>query len=141
MNKWGTRGAAGIGAVVLLVISQASFSPAADDGKPAATAPAAPRDFSGKYLADGIGNGGRPYRAMVEIRREGDMYNVVWVLGPREAYSGVGLVEGDSLCVGWASGQTPGVIVYASEKGKLLGRWTAPGAAGKTFKETLTPVK
>src|SRR5687767_15509528 len=31
-----------------------------------------PRDFSGKYLADGVSNGGRGYKAMVEITREGD---------------------------------------------------------------------
>ena len=148
MNKPGTvRVVAGWAVVVAVavLVGWASDSPAKDDkpgDAPDANAPAvAAPDFSGKYLADGIGNGGRPYRAMVEIRREGDMYNVIWVLGPRETYSGVGLAEGDALCVGWASGGTPGVIVYESQKGKLVGRWTAPGAEGKTFKENLTPVK
>jgi hypothetical protein len=136
--------------VVLLagvtLIAWASMSRAKDEPEVVAPAKddspaAAATDFAGKYLADGIGNGGRPYRAMVEIRREGDTYQVVWVLGPRETYSGVGLVEGNTLSVGWASGDTPGVILYTSANDKLVGRWTAPGAGGKTFKETLTPVK
>lgn len=103
---------------------------------------AKPRDFSGKYLAEGSNNGGRAYKAMVEITREGDVYQVLWVLGPREAYMGVGLTEGEALCVGWATGQIPGLVVYKpAADGKLVGRWTAPGSEGKTFKETLTPVK
>ena len=99
-------------------------------------------DFSGKYLADGVSNVGKPYKAMVEITRDKDVYQVVWVLGPREGYSGVGVIEGDALCVGWAIGEVPGVVIYkrdAEQKGeKLVGRWTAPGSQGKTYKETLT---
>src|SRR5687768_8333819 len=69
MHKAGTYRAAGLGAVLLLVISLTSFSSPAHE-KPPTTLPAVEaRDFSGRYLADGIGNGGRPYRAMVEIRR------------------------------------------------------------------------
>ena len=106
----------------------------------------ASRDFSGKYLADGMSNGGKPYKAMVEITRDGDVYQVVWVLGPREAYMGVGVIEGDALCVGWAIGEVPGVVVYnadpknAGKDKNLVGRWTAPGSKGKTFTETLTYV-
>jgi hypothetical protein len=111
---------------------------------PKAADAAEPRDFSGKYLADGKSNTGKPYRAMVEITREGDVYQVIWVLGPRESYMGVGIVEGSALCVGFAVGQVPGVVIYqpdAKEQGKkLVGRWTAPGAKGKTFTETLTPL-
>ncbi len=102
------------------------------------------RDFSGKYLADGVSNTGKPYKAMVEIIRDKDVYQVVWVLGPREGYSGVGIVEGNALCVGWAVGQVPGVVIYkpdtAEPNAKLLGRWTAPGSKGRTFRETLTPI-
>ena len=104
----------------------------------------AARDFSGKYLADGVSNTGKPYKAMVEIIRDKDVYQVVWVLGPREGYSGVGVIEGDALCVGWAVGQTPGVVIYKPDtqepNAKLLGRWTAPGSKGRTFSETLTPL-
>jgi hypothetical protein len=109
------------------------------DAKPAETEKS--RDFSGRYLADGETDGGRKYRAMVEITREGDVYEVTWVLNPREAYKGVGLVEAQALCVGWSTGQTPGLVVYKPDKEKLVGRWTAPGSKGKVFRETLTPVK
>ena len=99
------------------------------------------RDYAGKYLAEGVTAGGKKYRAMVEITREGDVYDVTWVLGPREAYSGVGITEGNALCVGWSSGQVPGLVVYKPENEKLVGRWTAPGSQGKIFRETLSPVK
>jgi hypothetical protein len=131
-------------------IACAALAPGAGDANaqdaaqstPKPDANAKPRDYSGKYLAEGSNNGGRSYKAMVEITREGDVYQVLWVLGPREAYMGVGLTEGDALCVGWATGQVPGLVVYKPERdGKLVGRWTAPGSEGKTFKETLTPVK
>ncbi len=101
-------------------------------------------DFSGKYIADGVSNGGRAYKAMVEIAREGDVYQVIWVMGPREGYMGVGVAEGDALCVGWSIGEVPGVVIYkpdaAGQSKKLVGRWAAPGSRGKTYTETLTPV-
>ena len=107
-------------------------------------AAAAPRDFSGKYLADGQSNGGRAYRAMVEVTREGDVYQVVWVMGPNEGYMGVGMTEGNALCVGWSIGEVPGVVVYKADpkpdSKKLVGRWTAPGSRGQTYTETLTPL-
>lgn len=115
---------------------------AAPDEAGKADAPADAPDFSGKYLADGVSNVGKPYKAMVEITRDKDVYQVVWVLGPREGYSGVGVIEGNALCVGWAIGEVPGVVIYKrddEQKGeKLVGRWTAPGSQGKTYKETLT---
>ena len=115
-------------------------APAAGESNPAEEAK--PRDFSGKYLADGMSNTGKRYRAMVEITREQDVYQVIWVLGPRESYMGVGVIEGDALCVGFAVGEVPGVVIYkpdAKEQDKkLVGRWTAPGSKGKTFTETLT---
>jgi hypothetical protein len=137
---------------VVALVAVAMRAPAADEDagndKPAATQPkdaskpAKPRDYSGKYLAEGRNNDGRNYKAMVEVTREGEVYTVLWVLGPREAYIGVGLTEGDALCVGWTTAQVPGLVVYKpGADGKLVGRWTAPGAGGKVFKETLTPVK
>jgi hypothetical protein len=106
-----------------------------------ATAPAGEaRDFSGKYLADGQGDNGGRYKAMVEITRRGEAYQVIWVLSPKETYAGVGLAEGDVLSVGWVMRGVPGVIVYHADGEKLVGRWAA-GAGGKTYKETLSPVK
>lgn len=116
----------------------------ADDAANADDAAAAPRDFSGKYLADGMSNGGRGYKAMVEILREGEVYQVIWAMGPNEGYMGIGMAEGQALCVGWSIGQVPGVVVYkpdtAEGSKKLIGRWTAPGSRGKTYTETLTPL-
>ena len=134
-----------LGALALATRAQDDAPPAkpeapADESKPAEAAE--PRDFSGKFLADGVSNTGKRYRAMVEITREQDVYQVIWVLGPRESYMGVGVVEGDALCVGFAVGEVPGVVIYrpdAKEQGKkLVGRWTAPGSKGKTFTETLS---
>ena len=121
------------GALAAAVDPQADKEPPKDETRV--------KDFSGKYLAEGVGNGGRPYKAMVEIQRTREVYQILWVLGPREAYMGVGMREGDTLCVGWATGQVPGVVVYRSEGKRLVGRWTAPGADGRIFKETLSPVE
>ena len=134
-----------LGALALATGAQEDPNPATPEAGKKDDAGAA-RDFSGKSLADGMSNGGKPYKAMVEITRDGDVYQVVWVLGPREAYMGVGVIEGDALCVGWAVGEVPGVVVYKGdpEKGdknkdgkNLVGRWTAPGSKGKTFGEKL----
>jgi hypothetical protein len=144
MNNPKTWFAVVLAAVAL--VGWAGILPAVDAGgdKPApetAQAPK-PRDYSGKYLAEGTSNGGRNYKAMVQISREGDVYQVLWVLGPREAYIGVGLTEADALCVGSSTGDQPALVVYKDDKeNRLVGRWTAPGSQGKTFKETLTPVK
>jgi hypothetical protein len=127
-----------LAALVMTCLIVPSVSIAEDDTPPS-TAKA--RDFSGKYIAAGTSLGDKPYKAMVEIKREGDVYEVLWVLGPREAYGGVGLVEGGALCVGWSNGQVPGLVVYKPEKEQLVGRWVAPGGKGKVFKETLTPLK
>ena len=131
--------------------SAAGADPASDAPKDApadvaksdpGAAAAKPRDFSGKYLADGVSNGGRGYKALVEITREGDVYQVVWAMGPNEGYMGVGMNENDTLCVGWSIGEVPGVVVYKPDdqpdSKKLIGRWTAPGSRGKTYTETLT---
>ena len=143
-KTWFALSLAAVVAVACAAVSPGSNEANAQDAAQSAPKPdaAKPRDFSGKYLAEGSNNGGRNYKAMVEISREGDVYQVLWVLGPREAYMGVGLIEGDALCVGWATGQVPGLVVYKpGTDGKLVGRWTAPGSEGKTFKETLSPVK
>jgi hypothetical protein len=133
-----------LGALALASNAQddAAAPDAAKDAAKESPAAAAPRDFSGKYLADGVSNGGRGYKAMVEITREGDVYQVVWAMGPNEGYMGVGMNEGDTLCVGWSIGEVPGVVVYKPDdkpdSKKLVGRWTAPGSRGKTYTETLT---
>jgi hypothetical protein len=149
MNKPTSRAACGVAVTVVLVavatVSWVGRTARADEPKPGDTAKPAdaskPRNYSGKYLAEGSTGGDRKYRAMVEITREGDVYQVVWVLGPRESYMGVGITEGNALCVGWSNGQVPGLVVYRPDNDKLVGRWTAPGSRGKVFTETLTPVK
>src|SRR5688572_11706648 len=120
----------GLAAVAVLIALLSCGGGLRAGGKDATTAPAVEKekDYSGKYLAEGVGNAGRKYKAMVEIIREGDVYQVIWVLGPREFYMGVGLVEEERLSVGWSTAGTPGVVVYQSEGENLVGRWTAPGS-------------
>ena len=130
-----------VGLLILMSLVGPSVTVADDDKTKAQPAAEKDRDFSGKYLAAGESIGDKPYKAMVEIKRDGEVYDVMWVLGPQEAYRGVGLVERGSLCVGWATGQSPGLIIFTPEKDLLVGRWVAPGARGKVFKETLTPLK
>jgi hypothetical protein len=51
---------------------------------------------------------------------------------------GVGIFSGNQLAVSYFGG-TPALIVYSlAENGTLNGKWTAGGADGAVFQETLT---
>lgn len=68
---------------------------------------------------------GDEYSGTVEIRPTGEVYNLTWWIG-NEVYTGVGLLKGDLLIVGW--GPSAGVVYYDLKDNELLGRWASPGA-------------
>lgn len=95
-------------------------------------------DPSGAYRCDGVSPDGQQYRAAVHIERTGDTFIVQW-LTPRGVVSiGVGVLDGNTLAVGYV-GTTAGVVVYKlNEKQQLTGEWTDLEAKGQVYKETLT---
>ena len=95
-------------------------------------------DPSGAYRCDGVSPDGQTYRAAVHIVRNGDTYIVRW-LTPRGIVNvGVGVLNGDTLSVGYV-GASAGVVVYKLDGNKQLsGEWTDLEASGHVYTEVLT---
>ena len=96
----------------------------------------------GTYECQGVEPDGTPYRGLVQIIGNAGLYEVIWIFGSGQRYTGFGVVNGDALAVSYYTNR-PGVVAYKIEKGekgpKLTGHWTVAGA-GASFRETLTRV-
>lgn len=70
---------------------------------------------------------GKAYVGTVTLTPQGSTYAVTWKL-PHETYSGVGILRGNVLVVGWGTGGGgAGVVAYGISAGKLDGTWAQPG--------------
>jgi hypothetical protein len=95
----------------------------------------------GVYSCVGTNPGGATYSGIVEIVRLKDTYLVRWTMPNNSQVVGVGLFNAGVLSVSYYGG-TPALVVYSlGADGQLEGKWTAGGAEGETFKETLTKIK
>ena len=96
----------------------------------------------GTYDCQGVEPDGTPYQGLVQITPNRGSYDVLWIFGSGQQYTGLGVVNGDVLAVSYFTNR-PGVVAYKIEhtdKGpRLQGQWTVVGA-GKVFQETLTRV-
>ncbi len=71
------------------------------------------------------GDSGKAYTGSVTISPTGPVYNVTWNI-PGHSYSGVGILQGSVLTVGWGTaGKGAGVVVYQVGD-KLDGKWAQP---------------
>lgn len=91
-------------------------------------------DVSGAYRVQGTNpGGGGDYQGDVLVRKVGDVYQVVWVIGGQR-HVGTGLLSDGVLSVAYQqSNRSAGVAVYRQDAdGVLRGRWTPIGgtAAG-----------
>src|SRR5262245_54497150 len=92
----------------------------------------------GTYACEGTNPDGATYSGIVEIVRLKDTYLVRWTMPNDSQVVGVGIFSGNQLAVSYYGG-TPALVVYSvAEGGKLNGKWTAGGADGEVFSETLT---
>jgi hypothetical protein len=66
------------------------------------------------------GKGG--YRGIVTIQQHGPSFGVDWKLKSGEAYTGVGILNGDVLGVGYGDGLS-GLAVYQIQGGTLTAKW------------------
>jgi hypothetical protein len=95
-------------------------------------------DPSGAYRCDGVSPDGQTYRAAVQIDRKGDTFIVRWLTPKGVVNVGVGVIQGNTLSVGYF-GASAGVVVYKLDGGKQLsGEWTDLESGGHVYKETLT---
>ena len=94
------------------------------------------RDLSGVYSIDG------DKENVVSVAKRGDVYYLGWALPAQPvSYVGVGLVEGETISVGWTSSNgVTGVSVYRIEGDKFVGRWAARGIV-QAVPETLEKLK
>lgn len=97
--------------------------------------------LSGTYkITSGKSSQGSSYSGEVTIKKTGETYAVNWAL-KNESYTGVGILHGDLLVIGWGTGTGYGVVSYDIADGKLgstlEGKWTAAGSDA-VGKETLT---
>lgn len=96
-----------------------------------------PEGLSGTYSITSAKNAaGNPYTGKVAITKNGETYAVNWTL-PNESYSGVGILVGDTLVVGWGQGSEFGTVIYAQDGANFKGKWAAAND-NKLGSETLT---
>jgi hypothetical protein len=96
------------------------------------------KNLTGVYSCEGQNPDGGTYTGVVEIVSIKDTYLVRWTMPNDSQVVGVGILSGGQLSVSYYGG-TPSLVVYSiAENGKLNGKWTAGGAEGLQFSETLT---
>ena len=119
-------------AVVIVLVTFALAGPAH------AGEQAAEKTVAGVYQCEGTNPDGATYSGIVEIVRIKDTYLIRWTMPNDSQVVGVGILSGDLLSVSYYGG-TPSLVVYSVvESGQLKGKWTAGGAEGFVFSETLT---
>lgn len=123
-------------AVALLVLSACKADPPAPTTSTAATGD----DLSGSYKITSATNPGGVggYAGGVQLTRQGDHYTVDWAIANTPPYKGVAIVEGQTLGVGWGTGQNYGVAVYKVDGGTLTGKWATFLTQGKVGTEKLS---
>ena len=97
--------------------------------------------ISGTYECEGQNPDGAMYQGIVEIVKHRDTYLVRWTMQDDSQVVGIGILSGSMLSVSYFGG-TPALVVYTiADNGKLEGKWTAGGANGQVFTETLTKMQ
>jgi hypothetical protein len=79
--------------------------------------------FEGKYDVTGQSPSGPPYKGEAAVRKTGQTYTVVWVIGQQIMF-GTGVLNGSSLSVAFQSQNVrgaPGVVVLHIVNGQLVG--------------------
>jgi len=74
---------------------------------------------------------GTSYDGTVQFTKQGERYLATWQTTAGTTYSGVGLVRGNKLCVGW-SAESFGVVFYKVDgRGTLNGKWIVTGTSAE----------
>ncbi|MCA9633804.1 MAG: hypothetical protein KC766_39400 [Myxococcales bacterium] len=85
-----------------------------------------PGGLNGDYrITLGTNEAGGHYTGRVHIAPQGASHALTWDLDSGEHYTGVGVLSGDLLTVGWGAGS--GAVVYDIRGDRLNGRWASPG--------------
>jgi hypothetical protein len=66
------------------------------------------------------------YKGNLSIKKVGTVYHLTWAVGST-SYSGVGILDGNTLVVGWGFGNAFGVVKYATNGNAAKGIWAMGG--------------
>jgi hypothetical protein len=85
---------------------------------------------------------GQSYFGSLSVQPLGlSAYLVDWKTSAGD-YIGLGLMQGEQMCVGWGTTAAPfGVVIYKIESDKLIGAWTATGQEGRVGVEVASRVR
>jgi hypothetical protein len=84
-------------------------------------------DPTGDFDVEGTNpGGGSTYRGTVSVRKTGETFRVVWVVGGQR-YIGTGIGNKDFLSVSYRSGNDTGLALYGEDGDGWLGIWTYAG--------------
>lgn len=100
-------------------------------------------DISGYYSCSGEDAQGTRYSGITIITKKNDVYLVQWTIGLGANFVGIGIRQGDTLAVSWATsgekGLVRGVNLYRISAGpRLSGTWATLPGNGTTRTENLT---
>jgi hypothetical protein len=120
-------------------------------GSGGATPSLAQSNITGVYTVNGTALDGHSYAGSVTLAQVGQVYTANWQVGSGQ-YSGVGVLQGSSLAVGWGPPSCTVVNYKVQPNGSLLGAWSdltslgegtetaSPAAAGTGLVGTYTSV-
>jgi hypothetical protein len=92
-----------------------------------AATPALAGDPVGDYTIEGTNpGGGGNYTGTVQVRKTGDTYSVIWVVGGTR-YIGTGIGNEDLMAVSYRSGNNTGLALYGEDGENWKGIWTYAG--------------
>jgi hypothetical protein len=90
-------------------------------------APAYAADPEGSYSIEGTNpGGGGNYTGTVTVRKTGETYSVIWVVGGTR-YIGTGIGNKEFIAVSYRSGNNTGLALYGEDGGNWTGIWTYAG--------------
>lgn len=94
------------------------------------------------FILEAKNTQGQSYFGTVNVQPLGlSAYLLSWKTSAGD-YTGLGLMQGTQMCVGWGVPNVPfGVVVYKIESDKLVGAWTASGQEGRVGVEVATRVR
>lgn len=95
--------------------------------------------LEGEYLFEGVAPDA-PYHGTAVIQQRGRIVLVHWTLSTGKSFTGIGLIHGLHVSVGYTPNETlGGVVVYLIDQNKLIGEW--PHLDANVYYETLTRKK
>ncbi len=84
-------------------------------------------DPVGDYEIEGSNpGGGGTYDGTVTVRKTGETYSVIWVVGGTR-YIGTGIGDKNFIAVSYRSGNNTGLALYGEDGGNWAGVWTYAG--------------